>query len=90
MGPKSMKETISPEDVRPVLQSFLQAQLIYKGLLLDTRNLLTKHLAEATSDKAKKHLSLIFQDLKKELKRIDLAIPIKEESIKKGRLRLLD
>lgn len=88
MKSKGLREAVGPEDLRPLYQSYLQAQLVYKGKLQETRDKVTEQLKSILDREARKRALVLLEDVKRELKKMDLGIKVREDAIKKGHLRL--
>ena len=81
------EQRLGPEDVRPPLQVFIQAKLVYKGTLLEVRESMEKQLGEASNFKTKAKLSTYILEINKEINRIDSGIEINMGRVKRSYLR---
>jgi hypothetical protein len=81
------EKVVGPEDVRPPFQAFIQAQLVYKGSLLEVRDTLEKQRSEAESKGSRRKLTALLLEVNNELGRIEPSIEKKMERVKKERLR---
>ena len=84
---KNDDREVGSEDVRPPLQNFLQAQLVYKGALLEVRDKITAQQEKAKGRGPKRKLSRLLVEIQAELGRVEPSIESKQERVKRERLR---
>jgi hypothetical protein len=87
MNNEAKNVPVGPEDIRPVLQEFLQGQLVYKGVLLAVREKANTQREKAKARGTKTKLSRLLVEVQTELGRVEPGIDSKQEKIKRERLR---
>ncbi len=89
MKSSNLTEEVGPEDIRPVLQECVQANLVYKGRLLVLVGKIERQLKKTRSEIAKKQLQELLVEVKGMLRHTDSHIKTGTNKVKRGHLRVI-